>query len=87
MELKDKRGLFVTVKSSRKWAIAIVHPRFSVSPRFWGYLGRRTAVFGPKLRRFGRAPPNLAPRPWAAISEFLAQNFDLARPPPRLSGG
>ena len=46
--------------------------------------GRKMAVFGPKLRRFGRAPPNLAPTPRAATSEFLAQNLDLARAPPRL---
>ena len=42
------------------------------------------AVFGPKLRRFGRAPPDLAPPPRAATGEFLAPNSDLARPPPRL---
>ena len=45
------------------------------------------AVFGPKLRRFGRAPPNLAPPPRAATGEFLAENLDLARAPPRLQGG
>ena len=37
------------------------------------------AVFGPKLRRFGRAPPDLAPPARAATGEFLAQNLDLAR--------
>ena len=45
------------------------------------------AVFGPKLRRFGRAPPDLAPPPRAATGEFLAQNLDLTRPPPRLEDG
>ena len=45
------------------------------------------AVFGPKLRRFGRAPTNLAPTPRAATGEFLAQNLDLAKPPPRLQDG
>ena len=45
------------------------------------------AVFGPKVRRFGRARPDLAPPPWAATAEFLAQNLDLARPPPRLQDG
>ena len=45
------------------------------------------AVFGPKLRIFGRAPPDLAPPPRAATGEFLAQNLDLARPPPRLQDG
>ena len=45
------------------------------------------AVFGPKLRTFGRAPPDLAPTPRAATGEFLAQNLDLARAPPRLQDG
>ena len=45
------------------------------------------AGFGPKLRRFGRASPDLAPPPRAATGEFLAQNLDLARPPPRLQDG
>ena len=45
------------------------------------------AVFGPKLRRFGRAPPDLAPPPRAATGEFLAQNLDLAKAPPRLQDG
>ena len=50
---------------------------------FWG----KMAVFSPKLRRFGRAPPDLAPPAWAATGEFLAQNLDMARPPPRLEDG
>ena len=45
------------------------------------------AVFGPKLRRFGMAPPDLAPPPRADTGEFLAQNLDLAKPPPRLQDG
>ena len=45
------------------------------------------AVFGPKLRRFWGAPPELAPPPRAAIGEFLAQNLDFARPAPRLQDG
>ena len=45
------------------------------------------AVFGPKLRRFGRAPPDLVPTPRAATGECLAQNLDLARPVPRLKDG
>ena len=46
------------------------------------------AVFGPKLRRFGRAPPDLAPPPRAATGDFLAQNLDLARVlPPRFQDG
>ena len=84
VELKGTRGLFDTVKSSRTWSVATVSLRLAVVPGFGGYFGRKMAVFGPKLRRFERAPPNLAPMPRAATSEFLTQNLDLARPPPRL---
>ena len=84
MELKGSRGLFDTVKSSRTWGVATFSLRLGVSPGFGGYFGRKMAIFGPKLRRFGRAPPDLAPPPRAANGEFLAQNWDLARPPPRL---
>ena len=77
VELKGTRGLFDTAKSSRTWGVAIVSLHL-------GYFGRKMAVFGPKLRRFGRAPPDLAPTPRAATSEFLAQNLDLTRAPPRL---
>ena len=84
VELKGTRGLFDTVKSSRTWAVATVSLRLGVSSGFGGYFGRKMAVFGPKLRRFGRAPPDLAPPPRAATGEFLAQNLDLARAPPGL---
>ena len=84
VELKGTRGLFDTAKSSCTCAIATVSLRLGVSTGFGGYFGRKMAVFGPKLRRFGRAPPDLAPPPRAATAEFLAKNLDLARPPPRL---
>ena len=84
VELKGTRGLFGTVKSSCTWGIATVSLRLAVSPGFWGFFGRKMAVFSPKLRRFGRAPPDLAPPPRAASGDFLAQNLDLARAPPRL---
>ena len=84
VELKGTRELFDTVKSSRTCSVAAVSLRLGVSPGFWGCFGRKMAVFGPKLRRFGRAPPDLAPPPRAATGEFLAQNLDLARPPPGL---
>ena len=45
------------------------------------------AVFGPKLREFGRAPPDLAPPPRPADAAFLAINLDLARAPPGLQDG
>ena len=79
MELKGIRGLFDTAKSSRAWAVATVSLRLGVSRGFGGYFGRKMATFGPKLRRFGRVPPDLAPPPRAATGAFLAQNLDPAR--------
>ena len=52
-----------------------------------GLFWRKMAVFGTKLRRFGRAPPDLAPAPRAATGESLAQTLDLTRPVPRLQDG
>ena len=85
VELKGTGGLFDTVKSSLTCSVGIVSLRLRVSPGFGGYCGRKMAVFGPKLRRFGRAPTDLAPTPRAATGEFLAQDLDLARPSARLS--
>ena len=62
-------------------------PSFGRFARVWGLFWAKMAVFGPKQRRFGRAPPELAPPPSAVTGEFLAQNLDLARPPPRLKDG
>ena len=84
VELKGTRGLFDAVKSSCTCSVATVSLRMGVSPGFGGYFGRKMAVFGSKERRFGRGPPNLASTPRAATGEFLAQNLDLARAPPRL---
>ena len=87
VELKGNRGLSDTVKLRRMCSVATVSLRFGVLPWFGGYFGRKMAVFGPKPRRFGRTPPDLAPPPRAATDEFLAQNLDLARTPPRLQDG
>ena len=84
VELKGTIGLFDTVRSSRTWSVATVSLRLGVLPGFCGYFGRKMAVFGSNLRRFGRGPPNLGSTPRAAIAEFLAQNLHLARAPPRL---
>ena len=84
VELKGTRRLFDTVKSSRTSSVATVSLRLGVLPGFGCYFGRKMAVFGPKLRRFGRAPPNLVPTPRAATGELLGQNLDLARAQPRL---
>ena len=68
VELKGTRVLFDTVKSSRTWNVAAVSVRLGVSAGFGGCFGRKMAGFGPKLHRFGRAPPDLAPPPRAASS-------------------
>ena len=83
VELKGTRGLSDMMESSRTCSVATIPPRLGVSPGVGGYFGLKKAVFGQKLRRFGRAPPNLAPRPRAATGESV----DLARPPPRLQDG
>ena len=82
--LKGTRGLFDTVKSSRTCSVATVSLRLAVLTRFGGRFGPKRAVLGHNLRCFGRAPPDLAPPPRGATGEFLAQNLDLARAPPRL---
>ena len=84
MELKGTRALFDTVKSSRMCSVAIVSLRLGASPGFGGYFGRKMAIFSPKVRIFGRAPPDFKPPTRAATGEFLAQNLDLARLPPGL---
>ena len=84
VELEGTKGPLVTRKSSRTWSVAAVCLRLAVLNPYNGCFGRKMAGFGPKLRRFGRAPPDLAPPPRAATGEFVAQNLDLPRPPPRL---
>ena len=84
VELKGTRGLFDAVKSSRTWSVTAVSLHLAVLIGFGGRLGTKKAVLGHKKRSFGRTPPDLAPPPRGAISEFLAQNLDLARAPPRL---
>ena len=65
---------------------AVCLPLAVLSP-YQGLFARKMAVFGPKMRRFWRAPTDLEPPPRATTGELLAQNLDLARPPPRLQDG
>ena len=74
VELKGTRGLFDTVKSSRTWSVATVSLCLAVLTGFGDRFGPKKAVLGHKMRRFGRAPPDLAPPPRAATGEFLAEN-------------
>ena len=87
VELKGTRRLFDTVKSSRTCSVATVSLRLAVLTGFWGRFGPKKAVLGHKMRSFGRAPHDLAPTPRGATGEFLGQNLDLARAPPRLRDG
>ena len=75
VEVKGTRGLLDTVRSSRKCIIAAVSVRLGVSAGFGGCFGRKMAVFGPKLHRFGRAPPDLAPPPRAPAVSFWLKNW------------
>ena len=59
-------------------------PCLAVLTEYWGRFGPKKVVEGHKMRSFGMAPPNLAPPPRGTTGEFLAQNLDLARPPPML---
>ena len=87
VRLKGTTGLFDTVKSSRTCSVSTVSLRLAVFGGFGGRFGQKQAVFGHKMRSFGRQPPDLAPLLRVATGEFLAQNLDLARPPPRLWDG
>ena len=84
MELEGNKGLFVTGESRRTCNVATVCLRLAVLAGFRGRFGPKKAVLGHKMRSFGRAPPDLAPLPRGATGEFLAQNLDLVRAPPRL---
>ena len=71
----------------RTWIAGNVCLRLAVMTGFRGRFGPKKAVLGHKMRSLGRAPPDLAPPPRGATGEFLAENLDLARPPPRLQDG
>ena len=85
MELEGKKGLLFTRQSRRTCSVGTVCLRLAVMTGFLGRFGPKKAVLGHKMRSFGRAPPDLVPPPRGATGEFLAENLDLARAPPRLS--
>ena len=87
MELEGKKGLCFMGQSWRTWSVGTVCLSFAAMTGFWGCFWPKKAVLGHKMRSFGRAPPDLAPPLRGATGEFLAENLDLARPPPRLQDG
>ena len=84
MELEGKTGLLFIGQWWRTWRVGTVCLRFAVMTGFRGRFGPKKAVLGHEMRSFGRAPTDLARPPWGATGEFLAENLDLARAPPRL---
>ena len=62
MELNDKTGLMVTGQSRCMWNVATISLHFAVLSGFRGRLGPKKAILGHKMRNFGRAPPDVAPR-------------------------
>ena len=63
-------------------------PSFGCFEPLLGLFWAKNGCFWPKTAQiFWREPPDLATPPRAATGEFLAQNLDLARPPPRLQDG
>ena len=84
MELEGNKEVFVMGQSRRTWSVPAVYLRLAVLSGFGCRFGPEKAVLGHKMRNFGRAPPDLAPLPRGATGEFLAENLDLARPPPRV---
>ena len=84
MELEGKKGLLVTGQSRRMSNVGTVCLHLAIFSGFREYFGPKKAVLGHKMRTFGRAPPDLGPPPRGATGDFLAQNLDLARAPPRL---
>ena len=83
-ELEGNKGLFVTRKSGHTCSAQTVSLPLAVLTWFRGHFGPKKAVLRRKMRSSAKAPPNLAPPPGGATGEFLAENLDLARPPPRL---
>ena len=82
VELEGKKVLLVMGQSRRTCSVATTCLRLAVLTGFRGRFGPKKAVLGHEMRSFGRAPPDLAPLPRGATGDFLAQNLDLAKPPP-----
>ena len=84
MVLKARKSSLSRSISRFRWSVAIVSVCLSILRGFRGRSGPKKAVLGHKMRIFGSAPPDLAPLPQGATAEFLGENSDLARAPPRL---
>ena len=86
-ELPGNKKLFVMRQTRRTCNVECNSLRLAFLSGFRGPFGRKKAVLGHKMRRFGRATPDLAPVPRAAIGEFLVHRLDLARAPPSVRDG
>ena len=84
VESHGNKGLFITGKSRRMWSVATISLYLAVLNGFQGRFGPKKADLWQNMRSSGRAPPDLPPSQWGTTVEFLAQNLDLARAPPRL---
>ena len=77
VELEGNERLFVTGQSRRMSAVGTVCHRLAVLNGYQGCFGAQNAQFWEGTSRLD------PPLPWGANGEFLTQNLDLARPPPR----
>ena len=74
-EFKGTMGLFETAKSNRTCSVRTVSLRLGVLRGFRGLFWAKNGCLWHKLRRFGRAPPNLAPPPRAPPVSFWLKTW------------
>ena len=80
VELAGKKGLLVMGQLRRAWSVGSVRLYLAVSSGFWGRFGqKKNAALGHKMRNFGRAPPDLAPTPQGATSDFFGSKLEFGK--------
>ena len=83
VELKGTRGLFDTAKSSRTCGVGAGSLQWEFHPGLGAVLGEKWLFLAKNCADLGGHLPTWRHRP-GLTAEFLAQNLDLARAPPRL---